>query len=138
MGTAWLLVGMDRESSLISVEREERLIEVARKYLGGDARVTFRHEDAATLIGTLPTNSFDLIFADTWAGKYTHLTEALELLKPGGIYVIDDMLPQSTWPEGHPPKVERLIAELESRCDLTMTKLDWASGIIIAVKKSSD
>ena len=135
IGTAWLLAGVDRESSLISVENDKKFIEVAQRFLSGDPRVTFRNEDAGRLIEELPPRSFDLIFADTWAGKYTHLNETLELFKQGGIYLIDDMLPQPTWQEDHAPKVERLIADLESRSELTLTKLNWASGIIIAVKK---
>jgi hypothetical protein len=31
------------------------------------------------------------------------------MLKPGGLYVIDDMLPQPNWPEGHAAKAEVLI-----------------------------
>jgi predicted O-methyltransferase YrrM len=138
IGTAWLLAGMDQESSLVTVENDKKFIDVAQRFLSSDSRVEFRIEDAAAIIGGLPQRSFDLIFADTWAGKYTHLDETLELLKPGGIYFIDDMLPQPTWPEDHSPKVERLIVDLESRDELTITKLNWASGIIIAVKKSDE
>ncbi len=134
IGTAWLLAGMDRASSLITVESEKRLIEIARRYLGSDPRVTFRDEDAVELLETLPAGSFDFIFADTWAGKYTHLDEALKLLCLGGIYVIDDMLPQSTWADDHLAKMVRLSAELKSRSDLLTTSLDWGSGIIIATK----
>ncbi len=124
VGTAWLLAGMDRHSTLISVESEERFIEVARIYLASDPRVSFHLEDAAALIARLPKASLDFIFADTWAGKYTHLDETLALLKRGGIYIIDDMLPQPTWPGDHPPKVERLISELEDRQDLVLTKMN--------------
>ena len=138
IGTAWLLAGMDRNATLISVENDKKFIEVAQRFLSGDQRVQFCDEDAANLIEGLSPRSFDLIFADTWAGKYTHLDETLELLKPGGIYLIDDMLPQPTWPEDHPPKVARLIADLEGRSELMMTKLNWASGIIIAVRSCTD
>lgn len=40
--------------------------------------------------------SFDLIFADAIPGKYEHLDETLALLRRGGLYVVDDMLPQPT------------------------------------------
>jgi predicted O-methyltransferase YrrM len=125
-------------SGIYFVENEKKVIDVAQRFLSGDPRVTFRNEDAANVIERLPTKSFDLVFADTWADKYTHLDETLDLLKPGGIYLVDDMLPQPTWAEDHPPKVERLTAELESRSDLLTTKLNWASGIIIAVRKCGD
>ena len=79
---------------------------------------------------------FDFIFADTWAGKYTHFKAALHALKSGGFYIIDDMLPQPNWVEGHELKVAALIAELENSQDLLLTKLNWASGIIIATKQA--
>ena len=68
-------------------------------------------------------------------GKYSHLGRTLKLLKPAGIYVIDDMLPQPTWPADHAPKVERLLAELDARKDFVVTKMKWTSGIVVAVKR---
>jgi len=44
------------------------------------------------------------VFADALAGKYDGLSEALCVVKAGGFYVIDDMLPQPNWPDGHAPK----------------------------------
>jgi len=107
---------------------------VAQRYLAHDRRVTFHHEDGAVFLQRSQGQLFDFIYADTWPGKFTHLPEALALLAPGGLYIIDDLLPQPSWPEGHAPKVPRLIAELESRIDLRVTKLCWATGLIIASK----
>jgi predicted O-methyltransferase YrrM len=137
ISTTWLLAGMDDRSQLISIENDPAVISIAQKYLGHDKRVIFQGEDAGIGIERLAQDEqqFDLIFADTWAGKYTHLSAALTLLKPGGLYIIDDMLPQANWPEGHDLKVAALIKILESRNDLTLTKINWASGIIIGVKK---
>lgn len=132
--TAWLLDGMDEQSHLISVEQDRRFLSVAQRYLGADTRVAFYLEDAEEVLGRIAGQEFDLIFADTWAGKYTHLEESLSLIKVGGLYVIDDMLPQPNWPEGHAGKVEGLISTLESRRDLRLTKMEWSSGIIIAAK----
>jgi predicted O-methyltransferase YrrM len=63
------------------------------------------------------------------------LDEALALLNPGGLYVIDDMLPQPNWPEGHAEKVAHLVATLEQREDFRLTKLSWASGVMLAVRR---
>ncbi|PZO11155.1 MAG: hypothetical protein DCF25_19940 [Leptolyngbya foveolarum] len=52
-----------------------------------------------------------------------------------GMYVIDDMLPQANWPEGHAEKVDNLIATLEQLRGFWVTKLSWASGIIVATKR---
>src|SRR5215470_15464504 len=125
VATAWMLDGMDEKSRLISVEIDEANLEVAKERLGDDLRVMFIHADA---------NQFDLIFADSWPGKYTHLDEALRLLKRGGLYVVDDMLPQPNWPDGHAQRADELISVLENRGDLTITKLNWSTGIIVGVK----
>ena len=78
--------------------------------------------------------TYDLIFADTWPGKYWLLDETLALLSPGAFYVIDDMLPQPNWPTGHASNVAALIATLEGRSDLHITKLNWSTGLIIAAR----
>lgn len=130
---AWLLDGMDRNSRFVSVENDEAALAVARKHLGHDLRVTFVLEDAGLFLERRE-GQVDFIFADTWPGKYTHLDEALRLLKPGGLYVIDDMLPQENWPEDHPPKVEGLIRTLDEDPSLYVTKLSWTSGVIIVTK----
>ena len=77
---------------------------------------------------------FDFIFADTWAGKYRLLHDALELLNPAGLYVIDDMLPQPNWPEGHAEKAKDLVATLEKMEGFRVTKLSWGSGVVLATK----
>jgi len=68
-------------------------------------------------------------------GKYDLFEETINLLNPGGFYIIDDMLPQPNWPRGHDEKVKNLTSKLEDRHDLVITKLNWSTGIIIAVKK---
>ncbi|MEV6165561.1 class I SAM-dependent methyltransferase [Streptomyces sp. NPDC052052] len=134
MSTAWLLAGMNEHAELLTVEQEGRLVEVARGQLGQDPRVSFVHGDAGELIGKLTGETFDLIFADTWAGKFEQLDETLELLAPGALYVVDDLLPQSTWPEGHGPRAEALAERLLTDERLTATRLDWSSGLIIATR----
>ena len=134
VGTAWLLAGMDAHSRLITIDNDPRMAEVAQHYLSGDPRVTFRVEDAAGWLLAQAPSSFDFVFADTWAGKYNHLDEALGLVKPGGFYVVDDMLPQANWPDNHARNVDRLLAELDARTNFVLTRLNWSSGIIVAVR----
>ena len=138
VSTAWLLDGMDRNSKIVTVENDSLVVAIAQKYLGDDRRISFHLEDAATFLEQIEKieQQFDFIFADTWAGKYTHLEAALHALKPGGLYVIDDMLPQPNWPDGHELKVAALIAELEDIDNLLLTKLNWSNGIIIVSKQT--
>ncbi|NER80445.1 MAG: methyltransferase domain-containing protein [Leptolyngbya sp. SIO1D8] len=86
LGTAWMLSGMDQRSRLTTIEQNNTFACIAQQYLGADQRVTFRIEDAGKWLEKAPNAQFDLIFADAWPGKYSHLETALGLLKIGGIY----------------------------------------------------
>ncbi len=136
LSTAWILAGMDQHSRLLSVDNDEAVQAIARRHLGQDARVTFQLADGAAFLETLGKQQFDFIFADTWPGKYDHLEQALAAVKPGGFYIIDDMSPQPNWPPGHAEKVPVLISALEQRPDFQVTKLNWASGLILATKRA--
>jgi predicted O-methyltransferase YrrM len=91
--------------------------------------------DGLDYVHAQPPGSFDLVFADAWPGKYEALDETLALLKRGGLYVIDDMLPQPNWPQGHAPRVDALVERLRSHPDLTTVTLGWASGLVIAARR---
>ena len=132
--TAWILQAMDENSKLISVESDAKLVAIARNLLGQDTRLTILEEIGETVLERLNPASFDVVFADTWPGKYNHLEEALRLVKIGGFYIIDDMLPQPNWPDGHDLKVKNLIEILENDIRFRLLKMEWASGIIILVR----
>jgi predicted O-methyltransferase YrrM len=135
-GTAWLLAGMDSASMLDTVDADEQVVAVALRHLGDDPRVTFHVMDGAAFLTTGPPRQFDLIYADAWPGKFSHLDDALARLGPGGIYVIDDLLPQPNWPEGHAPKVPVLVDDLERRNEFQTVRLSWASGLMLVVRKA--
>ncbi len=131
---SWMIDGLDGHSTLISIDNDPQLMEIAKEYFGKDNRVQLICTDGSEWIKNYQGEPFDLIFADTWPGKYHTLEETLELLKPGGIYMIDDMNPQPNWPEGHAEKAERLTEYLKSRDDLTTTMMNWSTGIILCTK----
>jgi predicted O-methyltransferase YrrM len=134
LSTAWLLDGMDSTSHLTTVDNDHMLLSILKRHLGTDPRLKVVCSDGDEFLRSLRGEHFDFIFADTWAGKYRLLHEALELLNPAGLYVVDDMLPQPNWPEGHADKVTNLIATLENMEGFRITKLSWASGIVLATK----
>ena len=135
LATSWLLAGMYAKSELVTLENNEMLLSIAKKHLT-DKRIRFVCEDGYQWLVSNTEQPFDLIFADAMPGKYELFSEAWQLLKEQGFYVIDDMLPQSNWPEGHAEKVSGFIAELENREDAILTKMNWSTGIIIVTKKS--
>jgi predicted O-methyltransferase YrrM len=135
IATSWLLDGMDAHSSLMSVDNDAGPQQVAAEMLGHDKRLTLITEDGAAFLRRQPAGCFDLVFADAMPGKYEALEDALAVVKPGGFYVVDDMLPQTNWPEGHASKIPAFMERLAARPDFAIIPLIWASGVVIAVRK---
>jgi predicted O-methyltransferase YrrM len=134
LATACLLAGMNNASRLVSVDIDPQLQAVARDLLGSDSRVSFELADGREFIRTQPHRSFDLVFADAWAGKYDGLDDALALVRHGGFFIGDDMLPQTNWPENHQERAEGLVAYLEGLEGWTTVTLAWGSGFAVAVR----
>jgi predicted O-methyltransferase YrrM len=97
-------------------------------------RVSFHLEDGATFLARQPAASYDLVYADAWPGKFTHLDTALSLIRVGGFYFIDDLLPQPNWPDGHAPRVPRLIDKLAQHSAFASVKMAWSSGLMVLVR----
>ena len=104
--------------------------------LGNDSRLELITEDGSVWIKEYDGAQFDLIFADAWPGKYSDLEKTLELVKPGGFYIIDDMLPQTNWPIGHELKAEALLDELKGQANFRMNFMNWITGIVILTRTS--
>lgn len=131
---SWMVDGMDPDSTITSVDNDPQLIEIAKGFFGKDPRVNLVLEDGAKWIEEYQGPGFDLIFADAWPGKYSHLDEVFSLLNVGGIYVIDDMDEQPNWPNGHAEKAQDLVKLLESRDDFHLCKMNWSTGVILMTK----
>jgi len=113
----WMIAGMDDKSTLTTVELDPQLIKIVQGTIQRDPRVNYVCSDGAEWIKDYQGPKFDLIFADSWPGKYSELDETLELVSDGGYYIIDDMSAQPNWPDGHQDKANYLISRLEARPD---------------------
>ncbi len=129
---AWMLDGMCPDSRLTSVDAAPRQLEAAKRVLGSDRRVTFVTRDGAAFLEEC-RETFDLIFADAWPGKFTHRERAIALLRPGGLYVIDDLTLRPDWPEGHEARVARLIADMEAS-GLRLFRTAEGAGLMAACR----
>lgn len=136
LSTSWILDGMDEASTLISVDNEQTYLNIATENLQ-DERLKLVCSGGEEWLTQNADQRFDFIFADTWHGKYLMLDETLKMLNTGGIYIIDDMLPQANWPDCHQQKANNLIEKLQQRTDFTLTKLNWSSGVILMVKRAT-
>lgn len=134
LSTAWMLSGMAPDARLTTVDTDPVAQGVARDALGSDIRVDFILADGLTWLRSQPAQSYDLIFADAMPGKYEGLEDALRLVALGGLYIIDDLMPQPNWPEGHAEKVEPMLQAIAKHPDFRITRLAWSSGIGIATR----
>ncbi|MBO0593298.1 class I SAM-dependent methyltransferase [Cellulophaga sp. E16_2] len=136
LSLSWMIDGMDTDSRLISVDNDPELIKIAAAFFGADKRVQLICEDGTVWLKNYKEDKFDVIFADAWPGKYSEIEEVLTLVKVGGFYIIDDMSKQENWPEGHEKLVTDLLSYLDARDDFKITKLNWSTGLVIAVRSN--
>lgn len=135
--TYHILSNLPPQGVLDSVESDKALIEVARDALGGDKRLRLHNRLGEDFIGEmqmLGSEGYDLIFADTWPGKYFLLDEVLRMVRPGGTYVIDDMNQSREWPAGHEEKVRTLMAHLQGLEGWSFSCYTFGTGVGIGQK----
>ena len=145
LGTAWLLSGMDEAARLETVEVNSDLAQIAEEHLGRDQRLTIHTEDGLEYLKRTQGQSFDLIFADAKPGKIDQPELALNLVTPGGFYIIDDL--NLAWkeqdeiyePDDYILNVwrgqRRVIEMLGARDDFICTELRWSTGLMVCTKK---
>jgi len=136
VGAAWLLAGASPTAHLVTIEIDPATADVARTVLHGDPRTTVITADAAVWLAGHTGPPFDLVFVDWRVGKFEHRGLLLAHLNPGGVYVGDDLLPQPTWPHDHQARVDKFLTDIVGEHDLTVTLLDWASGLVVAARRS--
>jgi len=138
LSLSWITSGMDEQALVTSLDNDPELITIASQLFKTDNRVQLICQDGFDWLKNYSGPSFDLIFADTWPGKFYLLKETLDFLNPGSFYLIDNLLPETDWPEGHGEKVNLLIKELEALKCLQIAKINWSTGLILAAKKTNN
>lgn len=131
LSLAWIAEGANETSRIISIDINAVFQQVAIESFAGDQRISIVCADGNEWLTFYDGEQFDLIFADAMPGKFDVLEQTLSLVKVGGFYLIDDLLPQPNWPEGHPAKVEKLIETLKERSDFVQTTLNWSTGLML-------
>ncbi len=65
LSTAWILAGMDDKSTLIIVDNNPAITEIAQKNLEQDSRLTIKTMDGIEFLQEIQGEQFDYIFANT-------------------------------------------------------------------------
>jgi predicted O-methyltransferase YrrM len=100
VGLAWLACGAYPGARLVSVERDPARAGVAASVFADDCRVEVRTGDWRDLADAAP---FDLLVLDGGGqgkGDEPPLDPG-DWLRPGGLVVLDDFTPMTSWPPTH-------------------------------------
>jgi len=95
VGTAWMVGALASDARLVTIELDEDRAALARDLFVAYPNVRVIQGDWRDI---LPAGPFDLLFIDAGGPKRDEPEAALEVLRPGGMVVLDDMTPEEHWP----------------------------------------
>ncbi len=136
VGTAWITIGLGAriDVELISVERNHQLSEAVQTW-PWPSYVQIVTADVSEVLDQL--GMFDLVFADTRPSWYGGIERVVAALRPRGLLLIDDLRQHSDDLDREQPEDDRLRRSLFGHPDLQVVELEWSSGIILAVRRTS-
>lgn len=101
VGSAWVADALGPEASLVTVELDDDRAAAASRLFADYPNVRVLHGDWHEVLP--PEAPFDLLFFDGGHWKRGDVPaeskQALSLVAPGGVVVIDDLTPESFWPK---------------------------------------
>lgn len=139
----WLLRGMRPDGVLTSVDTEAEHQRAARQTFAeagiGSSRTRLIHGAALEVLPRLTDGAYDLVFCDAVKTEYAdYLTEALRLLRPGGVLVIDDALDgaaDTARDDAAAVAVREMVQQVREDEQLIPVLLPTAQGLLAAVKR---
>ncbi len=105
VGTAWLSSGIRDDARIVTAELDAKLADAAAKIFVDDDRVEVLAADWSTLLDKGP---FSLLFIDSRDSKDAGPDAIVDLVEPGGVVVLDDFTPCSSWPPVYEGRVDVL------------------------------
>ncbi|HEY8457049.1 MAG TPA: class I SAM-dependent methyltransferase [Actinopolymorphaceae bacterium] len=134
VGSAWLRSGMREGSQLITAEHDSSLVEAVREIFAQDKAVQVLEADWKELANEGP---FSLLFLDVREAKRAGPDTAADLVEPGGVVVLDDFTPSSTWPPTFQGRVDttRLQWLTDPRFVTTEVMVATDASVLIATRR---
>lgn len=134
VGLAWLVHGDgEREDvEVVTLELDDEVQHTARS-VSWPTWVHFKSGDGAEVVSSL--GQFDLIFPDVPGGKLFKLGRTLAALRPGGVLIVDDMELARHQDEQLRAALTVVSQRLAKNPELVCAEPDFASGMVVAVKR---
>lgn len=95
VGTAWLRSGVRSGGHILTAELDPRLAEAAQEIFRDDPQVEVLAADWSTLRNKGP---YSLLFLDPSVPQDASVDAVADLVEPGGVVVLDDLVPCELWP----------------------------------------
>jgi predicted O-methyltransferase YrrM len=103
VGTAWLRSGVRGDARILTAELDANLAEAAAEIFDDDDQVEVLAADWSTMRDRGP---FSLLFLDAREPKHSGADTIIDLIEPGGVVVLDDFTPCSSWPPVYEGRVD--------------------------------
>ena len=135
VGTAWLRSGIrGGDTRILTAELDPGLADGAATIFADDDRVEVLAADSSTLLDRGP---FSLLFLDAHEPKASGADAVADLLEPGGLVVLDDFTPCSSWPPVAEGRVDVLREQWLSDERFTTVEVMVApdASVLIATKR---
>ncbi|HLT59998.1 MAG TPA: class I SAM-dependent methyltransferase [Microlunatus sp.] len=133
VGAAWLRHGAPKQTRVITAELDPELAHGVMEMFEHDD-IDVLHADWTTLADHAP---FSLIFIDAGTARSTSREQIVDLLAEGGMIVLDDFVPTSSWPPVVGGRIDTLRQEWLSDdrfvCVDVMVAED--TSVLIAVRR---
>ncbi|WP_152364892.1 O-methyltransferase [Microlunatus speluncae] len=133
VGAAWLRSGAPKATRVITAELDPELAHGVMEMFEHDDIDVF-HADWTSLADHAP---FSLIFIDAGSARSTSREQIIDLLGEGGMIVLDDFVPTSSWPPVVGGRIDTLRQEWLSderfACADVMVAED--TSVLIAVRR---
>ena len=134
VGTAWLRSGMRDGSRILTAELDPELAKAAGEIFGDDPHVDVLAADWSTLRDQGP---FSLLFLDAREPKDSGADTIIDLVEPGGVVVLDDFTPCSSWPPVYEGRVDVLREQwlTDERFTTVEVMVGADASVLIATKR---
>jgi predicted O-methyltransferase YrrM len=134
VGTAWLRSGVRGEAGILTAELDPNLAEAAAEIFVDDDQVEVLAADWSTMRDRGP---FSLLFLDAREPKDSGADIIIDLVEEGGIVVLDDFTPCSSWPPVYEGRVDSLREQWLTDERFTTVEVMVApdASVLIATKR---
>ena len=134
VGTAWLRSGVRDDASILTAELDPKLAEAAAEIFESDDQVEVLAADWSTMRDRGP---FSLLFLDAREPKNSGADTIIDLVESGGVVVLDDFTPCSSWPPVYEGRVDTLRENWLTDERLTTAEIMVAAdaSVLIATKR---